>query len=152
MKRHIRTFSIALISLSLLSGCNTLRGSVSTPEIAPITINNGPISVDDLLAQARGLSGAQVPMQNLTLRFEDGRTKLSSDHQQQLNGFANSHNARQINVQCSPASDNSKLTAMSIAISRCQLISEFLESRTHQAVATVNPRLIPNEIYISVAE
>lgn len=158
MKDQVTTFCITALSLVVLSGCTAVLPT------APMTLTENPmsnssISVDALLAKARGESargesalgsgntGASV--QSLTLHFNRNSTLLSDEHRQQLNTFANLFQSRNLSVDCAPSDSQNRLEATSVAINRCRQVGEFLTRRTHRSHATIQPDLTANQVVIS---
>ena len=159
MKRAWIRYSIILSSLGLLSGCAT---SLSNMNLSALGINKPaasannrtqPMSVEQLLDQARSGKATQnsayeSDQNELTLSFTGKTSRLTSIQEDQLHRFANLGNS-EISIACAPGGVSDPFAAASLAISRCQNVSDFFNKRTRKASISMHPELQADRVQIS---
>lgn len=139
---------------ALVSGCMSTP-SIPTELLAPPEEQkpkqaSGPISVEALLARARGQeSDNQTTQRSLSLSFDNNTDTLSEQHNNELNRFANGLDPQSLSVQCAPAAIPDPLLAASTAINRCLNVSQFLERRAHSTDIRLSPDLKPDQVTVS---
>ncbi|MCV6612564.1 MAG: hypothetical protein OIF55_17520, partial [Amphritea sp.] len=113
---------------------------------------SGPISVEELLAQARDNSSAdktaQTTNQELYLQFDQNRQLMTATEETQLLHFALEANSS-LFLDCAPGQHPDQFAAASIAIQRCQQISLFLREKSVRSEVQLSPQLQVNQVRVS---
>lgn len=137
----------------LLCGLLSLEGCVSNLKPADVLesheaqMNNGAISVDELLAQARTQTPKHSPTPELYLYFEPNRQQLRPDEERQLLDFAQ-QNSQTIHLDCAPSQQADQFSAASVAIQRCRQISVFLSQKNFSNEIRLSPRLKADQVRV----
>lgn len=133
--------------IGLLSGCAATSpmpnlAMIERQEQALDRDQQTSISVDQLLARARGQAGEQPTKQTrLDLVFSSGTIELSPSQQSQLNAYANQLERQTLNVTCALSQLPEPLLAALKGVSRCETVAEFLEKRSHAAHIKLAPSM-----------
>lgn len=152
--QQLLRLTTSCVVFTLASGCMSTP-SIPTELLTPSDSqdkkpSNGPISIETLLARARGQeaddNGAAT---SVVLNFERSAETLSEQHSGELNQFANGIDPQALSVRCAPASLPDPLRAASTGISRCLNVSQFLERRAHSTQIHLSPDLKPDQVTVS---
>lgn len=145
---------LVLITFLSLTGCSAVLKQMDLGIPGLTSQEQSPpenISVDQLLAQARGQTASTQKNENaseLLLSFDHLKEQLSSEQKERLNRFANLQ-TNLMQVECSPGGQPDRFSAASVAISRCTNVSQFLKLRARTAEISLRPDLAPDLVKIS---
>jgi len=161
---------IALIGLSLLSGCASSPSILQQALSLPDDIESS-ISINELLNRAKAQPSSNPlaqesiakkipkPSKPMLLTFMSNRSKLTSRHIQTLQRFNENKQSRQainglttlnaLQINCAPSAEADPYAAASTGMSRCLNVSRFLEKSDYNTQISLQPSLPTNQIQIS---
>lgn len=154
MNIHTLKKSFCLITLLSLTGCSAAlkQMDLGIPGLSPSDpVAAKQISVDQLLAQARGQNSTQTYNENpseLLLNFNQFKAQLSSEQKERLNRFANLQ-TNLMQIECALGGQADRFSAASVAINRCTKVSQFLQQRARVTEISLRPDLDPDLVKIS---